>query len=100
MAVPPPKCGEMGTFYLVLGTMELTAEFGYTTEFCLLTRSLLMGATLNDASALPQKPPCSTFWERQPLLKQPTQLGIRTFDRAYLKSKTLSMLIDALALIG
>jgi DDE superfamily endonuclease len=30
--LPPPKCGERGVFYQVLGTLELTAEFGYTTR--------------------------------------------------------------------
>src|SRR5919108_4481051 len=32
MALPPPKCGERGGFYPVLGAMELAAEFGYTTK--------------------------------------------------------------------
>jgi hypothetical protein len=32
MGLPPPKCGEMEAFYRVLGAMELSAEFGYTTE--------------------------------------------------------------------
>jgi sugar lactone lactonase YvrE len=31
MALPPPKCGEMGAFYRVLGLMELSAVPGYTT---------------------------------------------------------------------
>ncbi len=32
MVLPPPKCGEMEAFYRVLGAMELSAEFGYTTR--------------------------------------------------------------------
>src|SRR6266478_848340 len=31
MALPPPTCAEMRTFYPVLGAMELSAELGYTT---------------------------------------------------------------------
>ena len=31
MALPPPTSVEMRTFCPVLGAMELTAEFGYTT---------------------------------------------------------------------
>jgi hypothetical protein len=40
------------------------------------------------------------FWDRQPLLIQAIQLGISAFDRAHLKSKTLSMLLYPLALIS
>src|SRR5437667_7910952 len=32
MALPPPTCAEMRTFYPVLGAMELSAELGYTTN--------------------------------------------------------------------
>src|SRR6266568_8871285 len=32
MALPPPKCDEMGGFYLVFRPMELSAELGYTTK--------------------------------------------------------------------
>ena len=31
MALPPPKCSEMGAFYLVFGPMELSAGLRYTT---------------------------------------------------------------------
>src|SRR6266487_2734317 len=32
MALPPPTCLEMRALYPVLGAMELSAEFGYTTR--------------------------------------------------------------------
>jgi len=32
MALLPPKHSEMGAFYLVFRRMELSAEFGYTTD--------------------------------------------------------------------
>jgi hypothetical protein len=34
IVLPPPKGGERGVFYPFLETLELTAEFGYTTACC------------------------------------------------------------------
>ncbi len=40
MALPPPKRSERGAFYWFLKSMELSAEFGYTTRISARTQTV------------------------------------------------------------
>ena len=52
MALPPPKRSERGAFYWFLKSMELSAEFGYTTRLAVTMSPGLQGPLGCHASPL------------------------------------------------